>query len=98
MCDEVVDDSLAAVKLVPDWFVRSKMIKTLYTALYADIGLLFFDEDPGDVTFCCDEMGILSVNLNDINLDNNSDADDPDTIILIRLLVLHIKFEKCRAF
>ena len=98
MCDEIVDDSLAAVKLIPDWFVRSKMIKTLYTALYADIGLLFFDEDPGDVTFCCDEMGILSVNLNDINLDNNSDADDPDTIILIRLLVLHIKFEKCRAF
>ena len=42
-------------------------------------------------------MGILSVNLNNINLDNNFDEDDPDTIILIRLLAWHIKFEKRRA-
>ena len=58
----------------------------LYTALYAGDGLLFFDEDSGDVTLYCNEMGILSVNLNNINLDNNFDEDDPDTIILIRLL------------
>ena len=32
-------------------------------------------------------MGILSVNLNNINLDDtNYEEDDPDTIILIRLL------------
>ena len=49
------------------------MIKKLYTALYADDGWLFFDEDHGDITFCSDEMGILSVNLNNINLDNNFD-------------------------
>ena len=29
MCDKVVDDSLAALKLIPDWFVTSKMIKNL---------------------------------------------------------------------
>ena len=52
--------------------------------MYADDGLLFFDEDSGDVTFCCNEMGILSVNL--INLDNNFDEDNPGTISLIRLL------------
>ena len=46
----------------------------------------FFDEDSGNVTFCCNKMGILSVNLNNINFDNNFDEDDPDTIILIRLL------------
>ena len=45
----------------------------------------FFDEDSDNVTFCCNKMGILSVNLN-INFDNNFDEDDPDTIILIRLL------------
>ena len=27
ICDEAVDDSLAALKLVPNWFVTSKMIK-----------------------------------------------------------------------
>ena len=61
MRDEAVDDSLAALKLIPELFVTSKMIKKLYTALYVDDGLLFFDEDSGDVTFCCDEMGIFSV-------------------------------------
>ena len=30
-------------------------------------------------------MSILSVNLNNINVDNNFDEDDPDTIIPIRL-------------
>ena len=55
MCDETVDDYLAALKLIPNWFVTRKMIKKLYTALYEYGGLLFFDEDSGDVTFCCDE-------------------------------------------
>ena len=29
-CDEAVDDSPAALKLIPDWFVRRKMIIKLY--------------------------------------------------------------------
>ena len=32
MCDEAVDDSLATVKLIPNWFVTST-IKKLFTAL-----------------------------------------------------------------
>ena len=67
------------------------MIQKLYTALYAD-GLLFFDEDSGNVTFCYNEMGILSVNLNKINLDNNCHEDDLDSTILIRLLAYHNEF------
>ena len=27
MCDEAIDNSLAALKLIPDWLVKSKMIK-----------------------------------------------------------------------
>ena len=96
MCDEAVDDFLAALKLILDWFVTSKMIKNLYTALYADNGLLFFDEDSSNVTFCCNEMGILRVNLNNIKLDNNFDEDYPDNIILIRLLAWHSKFKKAK--
>ena len=78
ICDEAGDDSLATLKVIPDWFVTSKMIKTLYTAFYADDGLLFFDEYSGDVTFCCNKMSVLSANLNNINLDNGFDEDDPD--------------------
>ena len=32
MCDEAVDNSLAALKFIPDWFVTSKIIKKIYTA------------------------------------------------------------------
>ena len=42
--DETVDDSLAALRAIPDWFVTSKIIKKIYAALYADDGLLLFDE------------------------------------------------------
>ena len=62
--------------------------------MYTDDSFLFFHEDPGDVTFCCNEMGILSVNLNNINLDNNFDEDDPNNIILILLLAWHSRFKK----
>ena len=43
-------------------------------------------------------MGILNIGLNDINLDNNFDEDDPDTKILLRLLARHIEFEKRKEF
>ena len=86
MCDEAVDDSLATLKLIPDWFITSKMIKKLFTALYADENILSFDKDSSNVVFDCNEMGILIIDLNNINIDNNFDEDDPDTIILIRLL------------
>ena len=96
MYDEAVDDSLAALKFIPDWFVRSKMIKKLFIALYVDDGLLFFDEDFGHVTFCCNEMEMFSLNLN-FYLENNFDGDDPDIIIFIWLLAWHSKVKKCKA-
>ena len=40
MCDKTVDDSIAVC-----------YNKNLYTVLYAGDGLLFFDEDTGDITF-----------------------------------------------
>ena len=62
MCDEAVDDCLAALKLVSNWFVTSKIYKNLqkkvYTALYADENILYFDEDSGNDF--CNEMAILS--------------------------------------
>ena len=36
MCDEAVDDFLPTLNFAPDWFVTCKMIKKLFTALYAD--------------------------------------------------------------
>ena len=36
MCDEAVDNFLPTLNFVPDWFVTIKIIKKLFTALYAD--------------------------------------------------------------
>ena len=78
-------------------FVTTKMIKELFTTLYADENILYSNEDSGNVVFSCSEMSILNIDLNNINLDNNFDEDDPDTIIHTRLLAWHIKFEKREA-
>ena len=61
---------------------------------HADNGLLFFDEGSGGATFCCNEISILSVNLHNINLDNNFDEDNSVAIILVRLLAQHSKSKK----
>ena len=42
-------------------------------------------------------MGVLNIDLNNINLDHNFDKGDPNTIILIKLLPWFIKFEKRKA-
>ena len=44
MCDEAVEYSLAALKLIPDLFVTNKMIKNFYPALYTDENMLYFNE------------------------------------------------------
>ena len=59
MCDEAVDDCLAALKFIPDGFVTSKMINKLLTALYSDDNILYFNKDSGDVMFSCNEIDIL---------------------------------------
>ena len=44
-------------------------------------------------------MGIFSVDLNNINLDDaNSDNDDPKIIIHARLLAWHNELKECKAF
>ena len=35
MCDEAAADSIAALKLIPDWFVKSRMIKNYFMYAYA---------------------------------------------------------------
>ena len=41
-------------------------------------------------------MGVL-IDRNNVNPDNKFDENDPDTIILIRILTWHIKFEKFKT-
>ena len=99
-CKEAVNDCLGALKFIPDWFVTSKMIEKFHDALLANDDILFFNEDFNKVIFFANQMDILAVDLDKTNLDvdNNFDEDDPDTIVYVRLLAWHNKFEKRKPF
>ena len=83
MCDEAVDDCLAALKFIPDLFVTSKMLEKFHGALLANEDTLCFYEDFRKVTFLGNNISILDVDLDKINLDNDKNyyEDDSETII-----------------
>ena len=39
------------------------MIKKPFTVLYVDESILYFNDDPNNVVFSCNEMGILNIDL-----------------------------------
>ena len=55
------------------------------------MNILYFNEDSSNPVLNCIEMGVLKIDLKNINLDNNFDENNPDSIILIRLLASRIK-------
>ena len=96
VCDIAVDDCLAALKFVAEWLVKSKMIKRFFTTLYADENILYFNENPSNTVFNCNGVGILNIDLNNMNLDNTDyEEDDSDTInYSYQTLAWQIKFKK----
>ena len=64
------------------------MIKKLFTALYADENILYFNEDSGNAVFNSNELGIVNIDLNKISLDGNFDEYDPEAIVCGRLFDL----------
>ena len=97
MCDEAVDGSVPTLNFVSERFATSKMIKKLFTALYVDENLLYFDEDSGNVVSNSSESDIHDIDLKNINLDNDFNEDHSGTIIHVILLAYHTRFQKCKA-
>ena len=58
------------------------MIKKLSTALSADENIPYLNEDASNVIYSSKKMDIFSIYLKKINLFNNFDDDDPDTILI----------------
>ena len=81
MCDEAIDDSLTALKFILNRFVTSKIRKKILLLYTQMIICPISKEDFGDVIFSCNEMGIVSIDLNNLNLDNtNNNEDNSETI------------------
>ena len=51
MCGKAVDDCLAALKHIADWFVTNKMLGKFHDAVIVNDYILFFDEDFSKVSF-----------------------------------------------
>ena len=63
MCDTAVDDCLAVLRFISDWFITSKMLKKFHYALLANDGTLFFDEDFSKFTLFATDvwLGVISL-------------------------------------
>lgn len=84
MCDKAVNTLLPTLKFIADWFLsKKKMIKNLDKLVFPVDDIVIVNEDSANVTFSSDEMGIFSVDLNNINLDRvNFYEDDPEPLFL----------------
>ena len=60
MCDEVVDDCLAPLKVVPECFVKSKMLEKLDNAFHDNADILFYNEDFNKAIFIACQRRILA--------------------------------------
>ena len=68
------------------------MIKKVFTALSANDNILYFNENSDNAVFSCNRMGILNIDLDNINLDDtNYEEYDLEIIIHIRRLAWYIK-------
>ena len=96
MCEEAVDDCLAALKFNPDWFVTSKMLDQFDNALHANNDILFFNEDFDIATFTANQRHVFAVDLDKTNVDEDNDfnEDYPVTTIHVRPLAWCSKFAK----
>ena len=94
MCDQAVDDCLAALKFIRDWFVTTIMLEKYHYTLLVNDDTLFSNKDHNKVTFVSNESYVFVVDFDEINIGerNNFDEDSLDTIIYVRLLACGCKF------
>ena len=74
------------------------MIKILDDTFFPNNDIILINEHSNNVTFFGGEMGILSVDLDKINLgDINFDEDDPKTVIHVRVMAWHYRYKQHKS-
>ena len=93
MCDIMVDACLYSC-----WFITAKIFEILNEVVFSND-----DKDldyivPDIVTFVSDDMGIKTISLNVINLDDNSFNEDGHEIVIhVKLIAWCIKYRQRKA-
>ena len=94
MCDKAVDNFLPALKFVPDWFVLNNMLEKRNVVFSND------DIDLDDiVTFFSNNISIVTIYFNNINLHSDYfDENNPETIVLVRLMAWCSRYKQREAY
>ena len=61
VCDKAVDSYLLALKFVPDWYVTSKTIRELDSAVFCNEYIVFGNLDSDFGTFFSKDIGLNSI-------------------------------------
>ena len=85
MHDKTVDACLPALKFVPNWFVKNKMLKKRNNVVFSIDDIDLDDIEFNKVTFFSDDMDIATIYLTNINL--NDDDFNEDVILKILFLL-----------
>ena len=97
---KAVDSYLLASKFVFDWFVTSEIIEKLDNAVVSNGDIVLGGIDSDIVTFFSNDIGLNSVIMNNINLDDDDFGDcDPETINHGRLMAWYNRYKqhkKCK--
>ena len=82
-------------QFVPDWLFTNKILENDVAFSNDDIDLR--DIDSGIVTFLSVEIGVITMDFNNINLDDdNFNEDDLETIIHVRLMAWSNRYNQER--
>ena len=82
MCDKVVDFFQLLLIFLPD-----KMYQNLDNTVFCNDDIIFNVMDSDIVTYFSSDMGLNTINLNNVNLHvDNFDDYDPETINHVRLM------------
>ena len=67
--------------------LQNKILEELDDVVFSNDDIDLPDIDSGIVTFFSNEMGVITTDFDNINLDDDHfDEDDPETIIHVRLV------------
>ena len=91
----VINSCLNVLKFVFVWFVTFDVIRKLGSAVFFDGYTVFADLCSDLITFVSEEIGINSITLDNINLDDdNFHYFDSETISYVRIMVLYKKYKQ----
>ena len=76
MCDKAVDFCLITLKLVCDWFVTNKMLEKLNNSLFCNVDICFHEIYSNIIIFLSDDIGFNTIDINNINLDDDNFIDE----------------------